>query len=216
MMSIKEILLSLTAIIFVTLFPHFDIIPIPFGYSILILIFVWFFLKYFKENFEHIGFSIKNLTIKTVLFAALAGVFIFYFLEYALFPLLEKLVQLPPSDLGDFAKIKGNTGFYIFILIMGWVVGGFYEELVFHGFIFTRFEKMIPGKHTIRISFLLTNTIFAFYHFQLGSIGIINAFMAGSAYHLLMLFNKRNMWYSIICHAVFDTIALTYLYVGNG
>ena len=214
MKSIKEILLSLTVIIIILLVPHSGIIPIPFGYCIPILIIVWLFLKHYQENFASIGFSIKRFTVKPVLVGVLAGIVIVSFLNWVFFPILEKLVDLPPADLGDFTKIKGNTGFYVFILLMGWVVGGFYEELVFHGFIFTRLEKMIPGKHALLISFLLTNTIFAFYHLHLGASGVINAFMAGSAYHLLMLFYKRNMWYAIICHAVFDTIVLTFIYVG--
>ena len=107
-----------------------------------------------------------------------------------------------------------HTGFYIFLLAMGWIVGGFYEEIIFHGFIFTRIEKMIPGKYAVVMGFLLTNIIFAFYHIQLGTAGVINAFFAGSAYHALILYYKRNMWYAVFCHAVFDTIALTFMYAG--
>ncbi|MBK7433106.1 MAG: CPBP family intramembrane metalloprotease [Chitinophagaceae bacterium] len=135
-------------------------------------------------------------------------------MTWVFFPLLNQLAELPPADLGDFASIRHNTPFYLFLLAMGWIVGGFYEELVFHGFLFTRLEKMMPGKIAVPVAFLLSNVIFAAYHFQLGAEGVINAFMAGSVYHALMLYHKRNLWYAIICHAVFDTIALTYLYAG--
>ena len=106
------------------------------------------------------------------------------------------------------------TTFYIFILAMGWIIGGFYEEIVFHGFIFTRLEKLFSGRYAMLISFLLSNIIFALYHLQLGPIGVINAFIAGICYHALMLYFKRNMWYAIFCHAIYDTIALTYIYAG--
>ena len=65
------------------------------------------------------------------------------------------------------------------------------------------------------ISFWVSNIIFALYHLQLGAEGVLNAFIAGSAYHALMLYYKRNMWYAIFCHAAFDTIAITYIYLGN-
>ena len=214
MTSLKEILLSLFAILIVLLVPHSGIIPLPFGYSIPILIFVWLFLKQYKENFEGIGFSFKRFEIRSVLIGTLAGILIYSFLNWVFFPVLEKFIELPPANLGGFAKIKGNTGFYIFLLAMGWIVGGFYEELIFHGFIFTRIEKMIPGKYALLLGFLLTNFIFAFYHVQLGTGGVINAFLAGSAYHALMLYYKRNMWYAVFAHAVFDTIALTFMYAG--
>lgn len=212
--SVKEILFSLTAIIIVLLVPHSGIIPVPFGYSIPILVFVWFFLKRRHENFTTIGFSFKRFEVRSALVGALAGILIFSFLTWAFFPLLEKIITLPKVELGDFLKIREDTGFFVFILIMSWVVGGFYEELIFHGFIFTQFEKILPGKNSVLLSFLLTNIIFGLYHSQLGISGVLNAFLAGSAYHALMLFYKRNMWYAIFCHAVFDTIALTLIYVG--
>jgi membrane protease YdiL (CAAX protease family) len=214
MIAIKQILFPLIAIAFVVLFPHSGIIPLPFGYSIPVLIFIWLYLKLFKENFTTIGFSFKLFEIKTVLIGTVTAVLLFSFLYLVFFPLLDKIINLPAPDLGDIARIRGNPGFFIFILAMGWLVGGFYEEIVFHGFIFTRLEKLIPGKYTLVISFLLCNTIFALYHLQLGNHGVINAFLAGCIYHASMLRYKRNMWYAIFCHAVFDTIALTYIYAG--
>jgi membrane protease YdiL (CAAX protease family) len=214
MTSLKEILLGLSAIIIVLIVPHSGIIPLPFGYSIPILLFVWFYLRQYKESFASIGFSFKRFEIRSVLIGAIAGILIFSFLTWVFFPILQKIIELPPADLGDFTKLRGDPGFYIFLLAMGWIVGGFYEEIIFHGFIFTRLEKILPGNYAVILSFLLTNTIFALYHLQLGTAGVINAFIAGSLYHALMLYYKRNLWYAIFCHAVFDTIALTFLYVG--
>lgn len=214
MKTIKEILFTLLTIAFVVIFPHTGLIPLPFAYSIPVLLFIWFFLKINKQSFSDIDFSFKGFKIRALLIGSLTAILLFAFLNYVFFPLLEKLVQLPPANLGDIAKIKGNTGFYIFLLAMGWLIGGFYEELVFHGFIFTRLEKLISARYAMPVSFLLSNLIFASYHLQLGTGGVINAFIAGSVYHALMLYYKRNMWYAIFCHAVFDTIALTFIYAG--
>jgi len=210
----KEILFTLFAIAFVTLVPQSGIVPLPFVYTIPVLLFIWLFLKKDREHFADLGFSFKRFEIKAVLIGTVAAIVLFAFLNYAFFPLLAKIVKLAPADLGGYNKLKHNTPFYIFILAMGWVVGGFYEEIVFHGFIFTRLEKLMPGKYAVTISFWLSNIIFALYHLQLGTSGVINAFMAGIVYHALMLRYKRNIWYSIFCHAVFDTIALTFIYLG--
>ncbi len=214
MRTFKEIAFILLAIVIVVLIPHSGIIPFPFGYCIPVLIFTWLFLNRTNENFTSIGFSFKRFEMRSVIIGTLTAILLFSFLTWVLLPFLEKIIDLPPANLGDFAKIRGNTSFYIFILAMGWVVGGFYEEIVFHGFIFTRLEKLIPGKYAMTASFLLSNTIFALYHLQLGTEGVINAFIAGSVYHALMLHNRRNMWYAIFCHAAFDTIALTFIYAG--
>lgn len=214
MKAIKQILFPLIAIALIVLIPHSGIIPLPFGYSIPVLIFIWLYLKLSKENFTSLGFSFKQFEIKPLLIGTVTAVLLFSFLYLMFFPLLEKIIHLPAPYLGDIARIRGNPGFFIFILAMGWLVGGFYEEIVFHGFIFTRLEKFIPGKYTLVIAFLLCNVIFALYHLQLGSHAVINAFIAGCVYHALMLRYKRNMWYAIICHGFFDTIALTFIYAG--
>jgi len=211
----KEILITLFVIAVVVLIPHSGIVPLPFAYSIPVLIFIWTFLKQYKENFTTLGFSFKRFEIKAVLIGTLTAVLLFVLLNYAFFPLLEKIIKLPPVDLGGFNKVRHNTPFYIFILAMGWIIGGFYEELVFHGFIFTRLEKLIAGKYAITLSFWISNIIFALYHLQLGIPGVINALAAGIVYQALILHYKRNMWYGIFCHAAFDTIALTYIYLGN-
>lgn len=214
MKKTKEILFALLAITFILVFPHTGLIPIPFAYIVPVLFVIWIFLKLHKENFGDIDFNVKALKTKALFTGTLTAILLFAFLYFAFFPLLNKLVKLPPVDLGDIANIKGNTGFYIFLLVMGWLVGGLYEEIVFHGFIFTRLEKMIPGKHVLLIAFFICNGLFALYHFQLGLEGVINAFIAGCVYHALMLRYKRNMWYAIFCHAAFDTIALSAIYAG--
>lgn len=214
MQKIKEVFISLFAIALVVIIPHTGLIPLPFGYCIPVLLFAWLVLKISRENFSSTGFSRKGLTIQAFLTGAITAIFLFAFLYAVFFPLLHKFINLPPADLGDIAKIKGNTGFYLFLLAMGWLVGGLYEEFIFHGFVFTRLEKILPGKYATPAAFIICNLIFALYHLQLGTEGVITAFIAGCVYQALMLRYKRNMWYAIFCHAIYDTIALTYIYAG--
>ena len=211
-MQLKNILISLIAISLVVILPHTGIIP-NFGYSIPILLFIWLYLKYSKETFSDIGFSFKRFKPKSILIGSLAAVLIVCFMQFIFFPILEYFVVFEDTDVELYNFIRENKWNYVFILVMGWVVGGFYEEIVFHGFIFSRLEKMIPGKYATVISFIGTSIIFGAYHFQLGADGLINAFIVGAAYHALALYYKRNLWYSIICHGVYDTIVITLIYM---
>lgn len=213
-MKAKEFLLSILSICIVTILPHFDLIPVPFGYCIPVILLIWLYLKYNGERFSDIGFRLKSLSFKSFLVGSLAAIGILLFLQFVFFPALEYFIKLQHTDVELYRKLKDNTGFYIFIMAMGWVVGGLYEEIVFHGFIFTRLEKIIPGKYSTTVSFICTAIIFGLYHLQLGTEGVINALLAGAGYHALILFHKRNLWYGIFCHAVFDTIAITLLYLG--
>lgn len=212
--TVKNLLLSIIAISIVTVVPHLGLIPLPFGYAIPILLFVWLYLKYQGEEFSNIGFSLKAFHLKAVVMGSLIAILIFVFLHYLFFPLWGSFFNIDDVEVEWYQKIRGNTGFYIFILVMGWVVGGFYEEIVFHGFVFTRLEKIIPGKYATLIGFLLISILFGLYHIQLGTEGVMNAFLAGAGYHALTLYYKRNLWYGIFCHAAFDTIVITLLYLG--
>ncbi|MBX9783185.1 MAG: CPBP family intramembrane metalloprotease [Chitinophagaceae bacterium] len=212
--TFKSFVLTILAIGIVTIVPHTGIIPFPFGYVIPVLLFIWLYLKFNKENFQSIGFDFKTVSWKSFLIGAITGLLLFLFMVFVFFPLLKYAVHLPESRIDFYEQLKGNTAFYLFLVLMGWLVGGLYEEIVFHGFIFTCVEKLVPGKAKLPISFLFTNVVFALYHFQLGYDGVINALIAGSCYHVLILVHKRNLWYGIFCHAIFDTIALTALYWG--
>jgi len=135
-------------------------------------------------------------------------------MQLVFFPTLEYFVTFEETDVGLYDFIRENQWQYFFIIIMGWLVGGLYEEMVFHGFIFSRLEKIIPGNYATAIAFLGTSIVFGLYHFQLGAAGLINAFIVGAVYFALFLFYKRNLWYPIICHGTYNTIVITLIYYG--
>jgi len=209
----KDILINITAIGIIAILPHAELIP-NFGYTIPIILFIWLCLKYFGEKFSDIGFSFKSFKIKAVAIGFLSAVFILSFMQIVFFPVLENFMQLEETNIGLYDFVKESKWNFLFIVIMGWIVGGFYEEIVFHGFIFTRLEKMIAGKHATIFSFVITSIIFGLYHIQMGPLGVINAFIVGMVYLSLLLFFKRNLWYSIICHGFYNTIVLTLIYLG--
>ena len=212
-MSIKEILLNIFTICVIVILPHTELIP-NFGYSVPILLLVWIVLKYFNETFSKIGFSFKQFKPKSLIIGSLVAVLTLSFMQLIFFPVLENFVVFEETEVGLYAFIKGNKWQYFFILIMGWLVGGFYEEIVFHGFIFSRLEKMIQGKYATAIAFIGTAIIFATYHYQLGGVGLINALIVGAVYLGLFLFYKRNLWYAIFCHGMYNTIVITMIYHG--
>jgi membrane protease YdiL (CAAX protease family) len=127
-------------------------------------------------------------------------------------PVLEFFVNLEYKDVGLSDTIQGGKLQFLLMIIMGWLIGGFYEEIVFHGFIFTRLEKMIKGKFAAYISFVITSFAFGIYHIQLGALGLINALLVGAVYLTLFLYFKRNLWYSIMCHGFYNTMVMTLIY----
>ena len=135
-------------------------------------------------------------------------------MQLIFFPALEYFVHWEYHDQGLNDFIREGQWQYFFLVFMGWIIGGFYEEIVFHDFIFTRLEKMIPGKCSTHTSFVITAIIFGVYHIQLGPLGIINALLVGAVYLFLFLYFQRNLWYSIVCNGVYNTLVMTLIYFG--
>lgn len=211
-MKTKEIILSIVLICIIAILPHTGLIP-NFGYSIPILILVWLHLKYFGEKFKDLGLVKKNLTIKALLNGIILAIVIVSFMQLIFFPFIELFYSFEDIQIELYDIIRANFWQYLILVIMGWLIGGLYEEIVFHGFIFTRLEKMISGPHATKISFILTSIIFGFYHYQLGLGGLINALIVGAGYLAIFLYFKRNLWYSIVCHGTYNTIIMTLIYM---
>ncbi len=212
-MSITEKIASLLAIAFCFIFPHFGggILVYP----IIVSLFIFLFIRFIsKEKIEDLFFSFKRFELASVWIGIVGAVILSAFFRFAWEPLIELILPGEKIDLSDFASISGNTWNYIFILFIAFIVGGLYEELIFHGFIFTRFEKLIPGKYSTTFAFSLTTLLFGAYHFQQGIRGVLLAMIAGAVYHLLILKFKRNLWYGVFIHTFFDFIGLTMIYLG--
>lgn len=197
-MRVKEIIINAIAIGIVFILPHAELIPL-YGYSIPILLIIWLLLKYSNETFSNIGFSLKRFKTNSILIGSLAAVAILSFMQLIFFPVVEYFVTFEEIDIELYNYIRENKWQYFFILIMGWLIGGFYEEIVFHGFIFARLEKMFKGKYSTHISFVLTASIFGAYHFQLGTLGLINALIVGSVYtRSILVFQKKFMVFNYL------------------
>jgi membrane protease YdiL (CAAX protease family) len=206
--------IAILVIAFGILFMHFGGLPM-FVAPAIVLLAVWLFLKFIsKENFSALLFSFKRFEFKAVWMGAVAAIALSLFLQFLWHPLMEKILPGQKINLSAFDFIRGNFFNYIFILLMAVLVGGFFEEIFFHGFVFTRFEKIFTGRYTVIISVILSNIIFGLYHYQMGIKEIFLATIAGLAYHYLIIKFNRNLWYGLFFHTFFDFIGLTQIYLG--
>lgn len=213
-MTLRQISLNVLAIAVVVGLPHLGLTP-NFSYSIPILLFVWLVLRSTGEGFSDVGFRFRSCSRRAALTGCLAAVVILGVMQLLVFPVLEHFVEFESTEIGLHEFVQANMTQFLIIVVMGWLVGGLYEEIVFHGFIFTRLEKMIPGKNATAWSFVGACTLFGAYHLQMGSAGALNALVVGAVYQGLYLHFRRDLWASIICHGVYNTIVLTLIYLGH-
>ena len=200
----KEILFDLGMVLFLILFPHF--VPLPFySYLIVCLITLWLYLKYSNKKFTDFGLSKKGISVKTLLIGISSALLWAAFMRWVFVPLISFLFTVP--DYTEYDFIRNNISNLILTIIASWIVGGFYEEIVFRGFIISTFEKYL---NSFWLSALITSLLFGIYHWQQGIFGIFAATLAGLYWSFVYKYFLKNLWNPIFSHAIFDTITLIF------
>lgn len=202
---------DVAGIAIILLFPYAGWLP-SFTYSIPILLLVWWALNSSGETFRDIGFSFKDFKFESVYIGGITGIILCLILQYLFFPFLELFIEIPESDAEIYDFLVASKWNLVFLILMGWLVGGVYEEIVFHGYIFSRLKNSISHKFSAIISLVLTGILFGAYHYVLGVGGVINATIAGMIYQGIMLYFKGNLWYSVFAHGFYNTTVMLLIY----
>lgn len=185
-------------------------IPVLIGF---VLVLVLSTLRY--EGFRRLGFrSVANpgrLIILAVLVAAV--------LEFGSSVVLEPLVENftgDKSDLSVFEALEGNLVNTAIMLAVGWIVGGFLEEMFFRGFLVQETGRLLGGKQAgYFIGVVLSSVAFGLSHYYQGPTGMIMTGFIGFVLGLIYIFNGRNLWLNILVHGFVDTIGFTLIYFGK-
>ena len=120
------------------------------------------------------------------------------------------------SRCGDrFADLPGNLPMLTLWIGIGWVIGGFTEELLFRGFLFNKCETALRGlPGAVLIAILIQSVLFGQQHFYYQ--GLSGALVTGTLAaisSLLYLSGRRNLWALILSHGWANTIGMTMLYL---
>ncbi|MEI2273197.1 CPBP family intramembrane metalloprotease [Sphingobacterium sp. ML3W] len=197
-------------VVFLVIFPHF--VPLPF-YSYALVCFGAIFLMLRKEGktFRDIGLIKGKFTSRAIILGVFTGLTWVAFMQFVYIPSIKYFFEV--SDYTEYNFIKSNMTMLIMTVFAAIVIGGFYEEIVFRGYIQSVFEKRIFKGFNPLISMLLTSLLFGIYHVQQDIFAVIAAFMGGMYWAIL---SKKfgNLWIPIISHALFDTVTLILIYKG--
>ena len=119
------------------------------------------------------------------------------------------------QDLDLFSNMaNGNISALLGWLVVSWTLAAFGEELVYRGYLMNRLSDL-AGSTTLgwTISVLITSLLFGLVHAYQGINGIILASFSGLAQGLVYLATRRNLWVSIICHGMIDTVGFVLIYI---
>ncbi|HET6996035.1 MAG TPA: type II CAAX endopeptidase family protein [Chitinophagaceae bacterium] len=210
--NFRQNILKAFIIVFLVLFPHF--VPLPFySYAVVCLAVIILYLRSQKRTLQDLGLKRNGLTAHTFVVGILLALLWIAFNKWVYHPFITHFFAVEPYTEYDFIRNKLSN--LIITLIAAWLIGGFYEEIVFRGFIQTTIrEWFVKSRHSFWLAGLLTSILFGLYHWQQGIFGIIPSALGGLFWTFLLWRYKGNLWYPIISHAIFDTTALTMIYFG--
>lgn len=198
-------------ILFVIVFPHY--VPLPFySYAIVCLGVLYFILRKNNKTFRELGLRKNGISAKAILVGVFSALVWVAFMRWIYLPIIQYFFIVPEYTEYDF--IRNHPLNLAITLLAAWLIGGFYEELVFRGFIQHTIENWFGKKHGLCLSVSITSLLFGLYHWQQGLLGIIAATLGGLFWTFLLKRFGGNLWYPILSHAFFDTITLTLIYLG--
>src|SRR6185436_13350405 len=182
--SFGQNILKAFIIAFLVLFPHF--VPLPFySYAVVCLAVIIFYLRRQKKKLRDLGLKRHGLTFHTLIVGILSALLWIAFNKWVYQPFITHFFVVEPYTEYDF--IRNNLSNLIITLIAAWVIGGFYEEIVFRGFIQTTIhEWLAKSTYSFWLAGILTSILFGLYHWQQGIFGIVPSFLAGLLWTLLL------------------------------
>ena len=114
-----------------------------------------------------------------------------------------------------FASLPGNIEVYIYWLVISWIIGGFAEELIFRGFLISRFENLFSNiPFAIGFAVIIQAIIFGQQHmYYQGTIGFIETGIIALASGIIYYLSNRRLWPLIISHGLANTLGITMIFL---
>ncbi len=119
-----------------------------------------------------------------------------------------------PVDISAFDAVRGDFVNFVLLMAVGWVVGGFFEEFTFRGFIVGR-VRWILGSGTVAnwTAVLVAAIPFGVAHFYQGITGMFATGMIGLLLGAVYVFHRFNLWYAVFTHGSINTVGIIGIYL---
>lgn len=184
------------------------------GFAAMVTMLVFIFLSCWLRGTgpREIGLGIPQNWLKTVLLGLFYAFIIFIVFRIGLEPFLENITG-EERDLSRFDYIKGDPNALWKTLIIIWISAGFYEEVLFRGFLITYTAAVLNNtKLAWAVAVVVSSAIFALVHGYQGLSGVILTGFAALFLALLFLKHRDNLWILVFAHGFTDTSGLLFTY----
>jgi len=168
---------------------------------------------YKNKNLQELGF-LRNVSFWKTLVWALLLVFIATVAILIWTPFLESLFGKP--DYSAYGALKGNKEVVIQLWIYGMISAAFAEEVIFRGYFCSLLENYIGTSQVSKTIMVVTGALlFTLAHYSQGISALINIFIISLAFYIVFICSGRNIYATILAHAIIDTVGLYQIYLGD-
>lgn len=166
-----------------------------------------------QGSFAEIGFRRPPSWRRTLTQGVAIGVLAQFVFALLIDPLLARWTG-SPVDLSSLDGMRGNVSIYLFMLAIGWVLGGFLEEMLFRGYLLKRIQYVIGNRPWASAAALvLTAWAFGMAHGYQDTAGMISTGLMGLLLGALFISSQGNLWLPILVHGVSNTVGLTLIFI---
>lgn len=116
-----------------------------------------------------------------------------------------------------FGDMEGNLPLYLWWVSIGWVVGGFFEEMMFRGFLLTRIEKIVGARWPATAVAILSQAAFfaVLHYYYQGAYGALQMFGLATFLGVCYILFGRNLWPLILSHGTMNSLGFLGNYLGD-
>lgn len=166
-----------------------------------------------QGSFRDMGFRRPSSWTKLLATTLLYGVVIQAAFTLIIEPGLSRLTG-DPVDFSAFDGVRGDFVNFLLLMGLGWIVGGFLEELTFRGFIVGRVRWLLgSGVAATWIAVLVAAVPFGVAHLYQGVSGMIATGMIGFVLGAVYVYHRFNLWYSVFTHGFINTVGIVAIYI---
>ncbi len=163
---------------------------------------------------EEVGFELADTPFLKIIFQSLIAAIFGMGIIYGFGKPIIELITGVKLNLSIYYALRGNTQFYINMLLIGILIGGFVEEILFRSFLLKQIKELIGGKIGAIIGLLISAAFFGYLHQYQGITGQLITGLTGFYLGLIYLYNKGRIWHNILTHAFINIISITVIYTG--
>jgi hypothetical protein len=171
----------------------------------------WAVLRWRGERWASLGLR-RPANVGIAVAAAVALYLTNMALSAWVVPVLAQWIA-PVQQPSFMAYIRGNLGGFLTWLAIGWIVGGFAEELLFRGFLLNRIADLLGGTMPALVAGVVAQAVlFGMLHLYGGGFAFLFATVFALANGVFYLAAGRNLWPLIVVHGVWNTVQIWGLY----